>query len=170
MNIELYNWEELNPSNQIEIAALVSSYTNGDLYENPQMLPVSTQEIFAKHMGVVAMTGNVFTGYVSSTIPMTHEGKDMSEVGSLWVPAAHQRQGIAHKLVETISLAIYRADVIPYAFCNPSSKPVFLDSKFSDASYETIPPKAFVLCANCPKKPLNGCCDSTVIYNGVNND
>lgn len=164
MSIEIYSWDDLPDDSKENVANLVSSYTQRELGEKPQMLPITPQEVFAKFTGATAMTGRVFAGYIAASKPIAHAGSKMSEIGSLWVPKGFRGQGIAHKLVKHISTNVSKKSVTPFSFCNPLSLGVFLDSDYRQAAQEEIPAESFGLCANCPAKPGTGCCDTTVIY------
>ncbi|MCA9347848.1 hypothetical protein KC867_00385 [Candidatus Saccharibacteria bacterium] len=169
MSLEIYNWEDLPANNQESIANLVSSYTQGQLGEQPQMLPVTTKEVCAKFSGAVAMACGTFSGYVAAAQPIAHAGSTMSEIGSLWVPLNYRGQGIAQKLVGHISSDVSNKDVVPFAFCNQLSLGVFLVSGYTHAKPEEIPVESFSFCSNCPAKPEAGCCDTTLVYKGGEN-
>lgn len=169
MSLEIYNWNELPPATQEGVANLVAAYTQGNLDESPQMLPVTKEEVFAKFAGAVAYAGEAFGGYVAAAQPLSHAGSEMTEVGSLWVPFSQRGQGVAHRLVQYLSQHLYGQGKIPYAFCNPLSIGVFLNSGYTEAGVADIPALAFTLCAYCPKKPVTGCCDTTVVYRGACN-
>lgn len=170
MHVELYNWEELCVEKQTEVAAVVSAYTQGELGEKPQMLPVTRQDVTEKFAGVIAMAEGVFSGYVAATTPVKHMNGEMSEVGSLWVPKTYRGQGVARALVGHISEVIWQKGVVPYAFCNPLSIGVFKSSGYEQSGPEAIPVEAFRLCMGCPKQPDEGCCDRTVVYTGGCNE
>jgi hypothetical protein len=166
MSLEIRNWCDLPTDSQNYTASLVASYTQGELHETPQMLPVSKQEIFAKFAGAIAFIDDTFCGYIAAAQPLTHGGLVMSEVGSLWVPFKDRGQGIAHQLVTYISQSMHKEGTIPYAFCNPLSLGIFKSSGYAEAVAEAIPIQAFGLCASCPMKPKVGCCDTTLLYSG----
>jgi predicted GNAT family acetyltransferase len=166
MNLEIYNWNSLPEHSQYTIANLVALYTQGELGEKPQMLPLTTEDVWGKFTGAVAMTGEEFMGYVAAAKPTTHLGYKMSEVGSLWVPSEHRGQGVAHELVQKVSQDVQAKSVTPFAFCNPLSLGVFLGSNYVEAKAEEIPPDSFGLCSGCPMQPKSGCCDTTVLYKG----
>lgn len=170
MSIEIYGWDDLPTKDQVYVADLVASYTQGEMGEKPQMLPVTAQEVQDKFMAVIATSEGVFAGYAAAAQPASHVGQEMSEVGSLWVPSEYRGQGIAHKLVQQVSEKVQQRSVVPFAFCNPLSVNVFLNSGYAEAAPEEIPVEAFSLCASCPMKPVAGCCDTTVVYKGDHNE
>ena len=166
MSLELHIFGEMLDDEQFKIANLVSSYTKGELGESPQMLPVTPEEIFGKYLGVVATKDGIFAGYVGATKPALHNGLYMPEVGSLWVPKAYRKMGIAQAIVQCISITLDVTGHIPYAFCNPLSSGVFKHANYEEAASDEIPAMAFLACASCPKKPINGCCDTVMKYGG----
>lgn len=166
MSFELHNFGELPEATQNEIANRVSAYTNGQLNEQPQMLPISSNEIFEKQVVLVALQNEAFAGFIAATWPEEHGELTMPEVGTLWVPAEFRGQKIAHALADTISTGLFLAGQVPYAFCNSLSLPILTDVGYAVAKETAIPPTAFTACKNCPMKPENGCCDTPVLYNG----
>ena len=166
MNLELHNFNNLAANEQQDVAERISAYTKGFLGEQPQMLPVEAEAVLGKHMGVVALFGQEFAGYIGATEPDTHNGAKMPEVGSLWVPEAFRNQGIAKKLVKVISADLLALDELPYAFCNPLSLPIFIKAGYEQAGTEEVPPVALTLCKVCPKRPPTGCCDTLLILKG----
>jgi len=167
MSIDIQLFSELPEAQKAEVAKLLSAYTNGELGEAPQMLPVSPEDIYNKHIGLVALESGAAVGYVGALAPETWSGKPMSEVGSLMVLPAFRRQGIAHKLVGAISHIMAAVGELPYAFCNPSSIGVFGESGYAEAVAGEVPPSAFSACNKCPMKPPTGCCDKVVIYKEI---
>ena len=150
---------------QAETAGLISAYTKGELGEKPQMLPVEPIDIYQKHLGVVALRDDVFSGYVGATNPIRHNELKMLEVGSLWVPEQHRGKGVAHSLVSFITKSLLQLGETPYAFCNPLSKPIFIELGYVEGMPELIPPAAYSECERCPLKPANShCCDDALIY------
>lgn len=166
MNIEIVKFNDVGEGFQHSIANQTSLYTSGFTEEKPQMLAISPEDIFKKYMGYVAVSGDEFCGYIGSSLPQRWNNSSMSEVGTLWVPKAHRNQGLAHELVKKISGSLVEEKVSPYAFCNSLSESIFLDSGFQETTSNNIPPSAFDLCAFCPKKENDGCCDKMVIYQG----
>lgn len=165
MSLEIVKFNILPQSNQLEVATLVSDFTNGRMGEQPAMLPMKAEDIFAKHTGSVAMRDGVFAGYVGALHPETHQGQPMSEIGSLWIPKGHRRHGIAHELVGDIRDDLVGEGIRPFAFCNDLSLKIFQQSGFVTQAIEAIPDSALSLCATCPLKPAAGCCDTVVVWN-----
>lgn len=166
MNLEIKNFNSIEIDKQYEIATNIEDYTNGKTNEQPQMLPVTTEEVFKKYLGFVAFKENDFAGYISSNIPEEWNGNKMSEVGSLWVPYKHAKQGIAHFLVENCTKELDDLGIVPFAFCNSLSLNIFKDNNYKESLEECIPESTFNLCIKCPVKPDNGCCDTVVVWDG----
>lgn len=171
VNIKICPFEDLTERNQKEIATYIAEYTNGNLDEVPQMLPVTSDDVYAKHLGFVTLATtesaeDTFAGYVGASCPQEWQGQQMCEVGTLWVPQNFRKQGIAHGLVSAISQALVVQQKLPFAFCNPKSKPVFMQVGYVEAEVADLPPSAFGECAKCPVRPTNGCCDELFIYGG----
>lgn len=168
MSLEITNFAELEPIQAHEIASKIQDYTFGLTAEKPQMIAATQEEIFAKLAGQVAMLDGTFVGYIGAAPALEWQGQSMTEVGTLWVVSNARKMGIATKLTESIVLDVTAGGYVPYAFCNNLSKPIFAAVGFTEATEEQIPASAFGLCGKCPAKPLKGCCDTTMIYQGAN--
>ncbi len=166
MDFEIQKFSEVGHNLQIATAHLVAAYTNGELGDMPQMLPVSPEEIFNKHVGFIALSNDSFAGYVGAANPIEWGGHLMSEVGSLWVPDVFRKHGVANSLVQTMSEYLLEQSLLPFAFCNSKSNSIFKRNGYLDAVNGEIPDSAFGLCTGCKNKPANGCCDRVVIYTG----
>lgn len=170
MSFEIINWQELPDIKQQQVAKEVAAYTQGKLFEQPVMLPVSEAEVFAKYLACTAFSDDDFCGFVASTQPIEHNGQKMCEAGTLWVPKRFQSRGIAHALMQNISALLVVDNKVPYAFCNSKSINVLVDVGYEPAKVGEVPPAAFSLCVTCPNRPEAGCCDTPVIFKGVKND
>lgn len=166
MNFEIFNLKNIEFELQYKIAKQIENYTNGKTGEQPQMLPVSCEEIFNKYLGLVAIKEKEFAGYISSNNPIEWKGNLMAEVGTLWVPKEHSKQGIGHALVEKCTESLNGLDILPFAFCNNKSLPIFKDKDYKEDSEVSIPESAYSLCLSCPTKPKTGCCDTVVVWEG----
>ena len=166
MNVETIKFTTLDALTQQYVAGQVSDFTNGRLGEQPQMLPVTPEDIISRHCGVVAMSENIFCGYIGAESPDSYKGNNMSEVGTLWVPDSFRHQKIASRLVKAATEEVASKGSVPYAFCNPLSLTVFTRSGYDPAEAAEIPAVAFNACKDCPVKPMSGCCDTTVVYKG----
>jgi ribosomal protein S18 acetylase RimI-like enzyme len=166
-SIEISEFEDLADKTKQEVSEAVAAFTNGQLGEQPQMLPVSPEDIYKKYAGFVAFIQGVFAGYIGAAGPEEFKGKPMAEAGSLWVPKEYRGLGIAHKLVGTVSNHLISGGILPYAFCNPLSEKIFEDNNYVQSLSSEIPESALTDCADCPMKPSDGsCCDSILIYGG----
>lgn len=166
MSVDIQLFSKLQVLKKMEVAQLLSDYTNGKLGEIPQMLPVSVSDIRSKHVGIVALQSGNTVGYVGAITPESWQGKPMAEVGSLMVLPAFRKQGVAHTLVAAISKELVKSGVVPYAFCNPASKPIFEQTGYALAATAAVPASAFSACGKCPMQPANGCCDQVLVYGG----
>ena len=166
MNLEIQSFNLLSSATQADVAELLSAYTNGQLGETPQMLPVTEEVVHSKYAGFVALQAGELAGYIGAAQPEEWNGVSMPEVGSLWVPKQFRKRGIAHKLLSAISTQLVEDGVVPYAFCNSLSEVIFKQTGYEDALPTEVPPSAFSLCAACPMKPAQGCCDKVVIFSG----
>ncbi len=168
MSLKLEIFCSLPFGKQEEFAEQISDYTQGKLDGSPQMLPVSPLDIHQKYVGVVALEGDIFAGYIAAIQPEDHNGQLMSEVGTLWVPTEHRNKGIAHRLVGSITKSLMAIDTQPYALCNPLSEGIFKGTDYVEGTAGDIPPSAISLCGNCPAKPVGGgCCDKILLYKGA---
>lgn len=181
MSVKIVDFKDLQPQSQLIVAERVSDYTKVKLGEKPQMLPVEPGEVEAKFCGAVALTevmekfcgtvvlaleDRVLCGYIGAAPIEVHGTQEMTEVGTLWVPTKYRRQRIAHSLVAAVTKKVLFRGVLPYAFCNKLSLPIFTDSGYLESEPEKIPTGAFSACQRCPAKPENGCCDTIVLYPG----
>lgn len=166
MSIEIINFAELNDDLQKIAVDETSAYTHGNTNEKPQMLAVSAGQVAAKYVGFVAVAKGDFYGYIGAAAPQQWKENIMSEVGTLWVPAAHRNQGIAHQLIRAVASTLVEQNVVPYAFCNPLSASIFKSEGYDEISPCSVPASAFDLCAQCPKKTAEGCCDRMMEYQG----
>ncbi|HSX33598.1 MAG TPA: GNAT family N-acetyltransferase [Candidatus Saccharimonadales bacterium] len=169
LDIEIVPFTSLPEATQEQVARLLAAYTNGQLGELPQMLPVSAADIYAKHAGFTALHGpsSALVGYVGALPPALWNGQPMCEVGSLWVSPSFRKQGIAHAAVRTITAHLLAAHELPYAFCNPLSEPIFEQSGYREASSADVPSSALSACSTCPLQPAHGCCDKILVYGGT---
>lgn len=171
MNTTFHIFNELSDSMQHEIAQHISDYTYGKLGEKPQMLAVKPEDIMKKFLGIVALQTATFAGYIGALEPETHNTQSMLEVGSLYVPATHRKQGIAHGLITTISKQLDANGHTPYAFCNPDSILIFNEEGYENAEAGEVPESAFGLCGtmdSCKLKTKSDlCCDTIVIHKGA---
>ncbi len=164
---KLYIFNCLPEGKQHEVAQLVSDYTNGKLGEKPQMLPIEPAMVWQKHLGVVALHEEAFSGFIGATTPEKHNGNTMPEVGSLWVPAEHRQKGIAHKLIQVVTKLLNQQGHTPYAFCNSLSQAIFEQSDYAEVETGEVPACALSACTACPMKPSNGgCCDNILLFKG----
>ena len=168
MSLEYIPFPELPPNEQEAIAQEIADYTQGKTGEIPQMLPVTPEEIFGKYAGWVALQNSEFAGYVGATDPEEWQEQQMSEVGTLWVPKAHQKQGIGHGLLGNITQDLTDQLIVPYGFGNKFSLQLFIDSLYTVADATAVPASALTLCVKCPAKPSAGCCDTIVVFRGKN--
>jgi N-acetylglutamate synthase-like GNAT family acetyltransferase len=166
MEIVYKEFENLTKKLQYQVAQATEDYTFGRTEEIPQMLPTTKEEVFAKYLGYIAFSGDNFAGYIAAIKPVVWRGREMTEVGSLWVPSGFRSQGIAHNLVGLISGKLTEASILPYAFCNRLSLPIFESSGYKPAKDANFPPEAHAACQTCPTKPRQGCCDEKMIYIG----
>ncbi|MCX6728118.1 MAG: GNAT family N-acetyltransferase [Candidatus Saccharibacteria bacterium] len=167
MEYEIKKFSDLEYAMQNDVANKVAAYTNGELGEIPQMLPVQPEDVFKKFVGFVALHETTFAGFVGSADPIEWAGLLMPEVGSLWVPKEFRNHGVANSLVRTISDYLLGEGLQPFAFVNPKSNSIFNRNGYLDAVNGEIPDSAFGLCKGCKHKPANGCCDRVVIYTGA---
>ena len=142
----------------------VSALTQGVSGEKPQMLPLAVEEVVNQRLAVVALSGEKFAGQVAAKHPITHQGDDMTEVGSLVVSPQFRRMKIASHLTAAMSWHLTLQGEVPYAFCNGLSLPIFQRAHYELATGSEIPPQAFGLCAKCSSRPDQGCCDTTVVF------
>lgn len=165
MSLEIVMFSDLPPVRQMEVALQVSDYTNGRMGEQPLMLPVSPDEVLAKYSGAVALQDNVNAGFIGALVPEGWQGKAMSEMGTLVTFPEFRKQGVAHALVDTLAKDLASATIRPYALCNKFSLSIFQNNGFSIEPVDAIPANALTLCATCPSKPPEGCCDTVVVWN-----
>lgn len=170
MKVEIVDFGEIQQSQQEMVACLVSKYTHGEAGESPQMLPVSAEDIYRKQFGLLALTGEIFCGYIGATKPTNHNGIQMPEVGTLWVPRKYRGNEIAQLLVKKATRQAVDSNMKPYAFCNQLSLGIFEKSGYQIKNTEDVPASALSECAKCPVKPASGCCDTIVVYEGTEND
>lgn len=165
MNFEIMHFGSIeDESKKHDIAKYVEEYTHGLHKETPQMLPIKYEEILNKHEAFVSVQKGEFAGLICAEQPIEWGGGLMSEVGTLLVKPEFRGHRHATELVKTMSEILCKQEVVPYVFCNPKSEPIFLGQGFVLAECIEIPSAAFSLCADCPNKPENGCCDSQLIY------
>lgn len=149
----------------MEVALQVSDYTNGRMGEQPLMLAITSEEVFAKYSGAVALQDDVYAGYIGALMPEGWLGSTMSEMGTLVTFPEFRKQGVAHKLVDALTKDLVSDTITPYALCNKFSLSIFQDNGFSIEPVDVIPASALTLCAACPSKPPEGCCDTVVVWN-----
>jgi N-acetylglutamate synthase-like GNAT family acetyltransferase len=167
MDFEIVKFSELEIAMQNDVALNVAAYTNGQLGEIPQMLPVQPEDVFNKYVGFVALQDKSFIGFVGSAEPIEWAGMLMPEVGTLLVQKEYRMHGVANSLVRVISDYLLGEGLQPFAFCNSKSNSIFRRNGYLDAVNGEIPDSAFGLCTGCKNKPATGCCDRVVIYTGA---
>lgn len=172
MNIAIENLQTFSHETQAKTAELIAQYTSGNTGEALQMLPVSTKDVFAKYACYVAhnVSGEdpEFAGFIGALEPEAYMDKQLSEVGTLYVPKDFRKLGIATRLVVAITSDLEEKGITPFAFANPGSLPIFEASGYSLAMPDQLPSSVFLPCQSCPKLPINGgCCDVQLIKTGA---
>ncbi len=166
MEFEIINFKDLPEKTQLSIASHVSSFTNGQMGEIPQMLPISIEEVFNKYDIDIGLYKSKFAGVIAANQLIEWNGLEMSELGTLIVDKEYRNHGFGFNLVEHMSSKLADQNIGSYAFCNHNSLPIFKKAGFVVAQTCEIPDEAFELCQSCPALPKSGCCDTTVIYLG----
>jgi len=164
MNYEIEHLHADPEEEQLAIAQLIEDYTHGKLDETPQMLPVTVAEVMSKHIALRAKVNNTFAGFIGAISPVARHNQPMSEIGTLWVPKTFRGNGIAFNLIKAAQAELAQQGITSFAFGNPGSEPIFKAAGFSIALCSELPTNVFEACANCPAKPLTGCCDQPLIY------
>lgn len=127
------------------------------------MLPVTEEHylgLAAKSTLCVACVAKSGFGEVIGTVAYTQfYEKGIWEFGGWAVSEDFQHQGLGKYLLGVLFWHKPHDETI--AFGNKNSGPI-LESLGAQviANHSLLPPKAFELCATCPRKPAVGCCDT----------
>lgn len=179
MKITIEQFGSLETDTQIQIAETVAFYTQGGASEELQMLPVDSNKVLNKYLSYVALdvteSEPAFAGFIAAAQPKEHKDRKLSEVGTLYVPSEYRKQGIATSLLQTITKALELQTITPFAFVNPTSRPIFTSEGYVPANTDQLFKGVFSPCQSCPKLPINGgCCDKQVIkelnYESISNN
>ena len=187
--LDIISFRELSEADQSTAAKRVAAMIANRDKEGALMIEVTSEEILAKHLGVLACLSldarkPRIVGYAGILEPVihrpngSHESQAMAEVGSLIVDRDYQQRGIGHVLFRAATHAAQEEEIIPYAFCNSNSLSIAQSSGYRRAASGDIPESAYDLCAQCPSNPLaqNGvhasttprdlprCCDTVMVY------
>ncbi|HVI60790.1 MAG TPA: hypothetical protein VM535_01395 [Candidatus Saccharimonadales bacterium] len=150
MNIELTNFRDLPRQQQLSVAETVAAYSQDPANEH-KIVPVYPEDIIhQKQLGVVALNGARLAGYVGAAAPLEHEGRIMSQVGTLSVMEPYQNKGVACRLIGGITLDLVGAGQVPYAFCNPASQRAFEKAGYVPAEAGQLPSAAASRYGNRP--------------------
>ena len=87
MSIEITNLNNFNPVDQQMFASYVSAFTNGELGEVPQMMPVTPDEVFQKQLAFVLHEGATPHGFIAASQSDMWHGSAMTEVGTFHLRA-----------------------------------------------------------------------------------
>lgn len=159
--VKYYDFNSLPEPQQDTVAHNIEAFTQ----QYPDMLTVSPKEVLQKVMGVVALDGSRFVGYTGVAAAEEHNGQPMHEIGTVCVEKDYRKQGIGAELVALVTKLASDKGMTLYAFCNDKSLPIFEKQGYEAASEVDVPKQALELCADCPLKPIKGCCDTIVLYN-----
>ncbi len=162
-NIQITSFADLEQEQQMVAAEWVHEFTSGQLGETQQMIPVSVEDVFAKHIGYVLLADGKPAGFIGAIAPNQWNGQEMTEIGTHCVDKSMRGQGLGSALLKAIMSEIEDQGLTGYAFCNAKSIGVFSTGGFVEATSFDVPPCALDDCSKCPAQPENGCCDTILI-------
>lgn len=170
--------------------AVVATWLHERTEKVTNMLTVAAEDVAQKHLGIVALRHLKdeeweIAGYVGAMEPEKRDGKQMSEVGSLYVEAPYRKhevlvdtttaEGKQDKELMRISKALcYYATVAleakgvqPYAFCNEGSLRIFEELGYKKGTLSDVPRAAGILCKTSCRQYKDchpdQCCDEIMI-------
>ncbi len=165
-----------------EVQEKVADWLHDRTRRVPNMLTVKPEDVFSKFIGCVALKGagdeakTEIVGYVGAMESEVHEGQEMSEVGSLYIEGSYRKHMVKHGgellrisrvLVSMATCKLKEKDIVPYAFCNPASEPIFKITGYEPKDLSKVPSSAKVLCeTSCElfdKCHPDRCCDTIMV-------
>lgn len=143
--IEIKSLESLRPAEQAEVVSHVVAYTSGKMGEQPQMLAVSEDNLRTKEV-LVGYSAGKFAGVIATAAALN----GMAEVGTLYVPEDQRGKSYATELVKAATSSSLGKGVMPYAFTNPSSQPIFESVGYEITTMGKLPPRSNRAVLNLP--------------------
>lgn len=170
--------------------SIVATWLHERTEEVTNMLTVAAEDVAQKHLGIVALRHLKdeeweIAGYVGAMEPEERDGKQMSEVGSLYVEASYRKHEvlvgtttpegkqdrelmrISKALCHYATVALEAKGIQPYAFCNEGSCSIFEALGYEERGLGDVPQAAGVLCKkSCDfydKCHPDKCCDKIMV-------